>query len=219
MRNKFYVLLIALILPACVAPQKLDSSSHNNQPTYYDSITIEVVYTERSKPSDAALNFLTENLRKINISRKIVIISRQISHPPVVPWTSALIRQFESQHRLLKEDTPKDRNLILFIAYLPDFYLEGTRTSIAGLQYEASSFAIFIANLKKKYEGSVLLHEFGHIINLVRLKPRKEEPINPDRPRHCNNNKCVMFWKVSGVDRKFDDACLGDIKKAITARN
>ena len=219
MRNKFATSLVLLLLPACVTPQKLNLSPQNNEPTYFDSITIEVVYTERSKPSNKALNFLTESLREINISHKITIIKRQLSHPPVVPWTSALIRQFEAQHRLLKEDTPADRNLKLFVVYLPDFYLEGDRTSIAGLQYEDSSFAIFMSKLKRKYEGSVLLHEFGHIIHLVRLRAREEEPINPKKPRHCNDNKCVMFWKVSGVDRKFDGACLGDIKKAIAARN
>ena len=212
-------MLLILLLPACAAPQKLDSPLQINEPTYFDSIILEVVYTKQSKPSDKALNFLTKCLSEVNISHKITIIKRQLSHPPVIPWTSAQIRQFESKHRLFKEDTPTDRDLKLFVAYLPDYYSEGDRTKIAGLQYGNSSIAIFMGKLKRKYEGSVLLHEFGHIIHLVKLLSRKEKPINPKRPRHCNNDGCVMFWRVPGVDKKFDDDCLKDIKKAIASRN
>jgi len=109
-KHRFNILFLILLLPACIAPQKLDLPS-SNDPTYFDSITIEVVYTDRSKPSDKALDFLTESLREINISYKITIIKRQLSHPPVVPWTSTLVRQFEAEHRLLKEKTPSDKNL------------------------------------------------------------------------------------------------------------
>jgi len=218
MRKRLYTLLLIILLPACIATPKTPPRESQG-PTYFDSVTIELVYTERGKPSDAALKFLTTNLKTLNIASQIIIVRRQVVYPPIVPWTTSLIKEFEKKHRLIIDQDPENRHLKLFIAYLPDFYLQGTRNNIAGLQYEDSSFAVFIGKIKRKHEGSVLLHEFGHIIGLVARDSREGAPVNPDRPSHCNDTKCVMFWRIPGEDAAFDDACLGDLRSSISDRN
>lgn len=220
MRNLFLWLCITpILLVGCCTPT-IKKQRPQTVATRYKSITIELVYPLNSNGvTNLALKHLTKNLETSSICNNVRIIKREILFPIVIPWTSATIRTFEKNNRLLVDKNPQDDNLYLFIACLPNHYHQGDVINIAGLQYEPSSFAIFIDSIEAKYQGSVLLHEFGHILGLTDLSTRKEDPVNPKRPQHCNNKNCTMYWRVQGPDSVFDSACLGDIRKQINPRS
>ena len=82
---------------------------------------------------------------------------------------------------------------------------------MGGLQYGPSSLAIFKGTLR---EGGVLLHEFGHLIGLVKTGPGQD----PKHRHHCPAEACVMYYTVGSAYADFDQACRDRIAKLIAKR-
>lgn len=184
----------------------------------YDNITIEIAPVTSATPSNDALEYLRSKLDEYRIcsARGIKFVIRpEVEVISGIPWNSSKIRSYENTRRTLRDTNTKDRHLIMFMAYVSGSYLEGKLTNIAGLQYN-NSIAIFKDSQVWKYEGSVLLHEFGHLLEIADANHRKdEEPVNPDRPNHCNNRRCVMFWQVQRKDADFDEQCLEELRALV----
>jgi len=138
-------------------------------------------------------------------------------------WNAARLRHFETRNRKFIDRNPGDRRLVFFICYVPGEYhkKDGDKISktIVGVQYNPTSFAILRKQTKESYEGVVLLHEFGHAIKIARASNRKDSPINPDRPNHCNNSKCTMFWRANRHRTKLDNECLRELRELIEDAN
>lgn len=218
---KCFLLSLLLLLSGCnshIKKQQQKSKEVTYQ-TFYDEITLEVVCVEGFGPDAKALAFFVNKLNQYDIARVVNIqFSSDVTN--VFPiWNTSLIRSFEKINRKLHDPNPKDRHLILFICYLPGIYIQGDKTTIAGLQYADTSFAIFRERTDASYEGVVLLHELGHIMKIAQAENRKEDPVNPERPNHCNNRKCTMFWRAGEHRTELDAECLAELRALIAERN
>jgi hypothetical protein len=178
-----------------------------------------MVYTDISPLTTESMVYFASKINEYKIAKNVKFVLRKVPRPYTIPWNTSLIKIFETQHRQMYDTKPKDKHLILFIACVPGPYIQGTRTNIAGLAYDDTSFAIFIDNVNKCNQGIVLLHEMGHILGLVDIKSRNEKPINPERPSHCNDDDCNMFWCISSDNDDFCYKCMCDLKQLIIIRN
>ncbi len=217
------LLLVTLltILPGCSNQTPIKTEPKETvqaQRTLFDEITLEIVAVTGMGPDAGALAFFINKLSQYDIARVVHIYYRSDLKNIYPIWNSALIDSFERLNRRHHDLKPKDRHLVLFVCYLPGIYVEGDKTSIAGLQYGNTSFAVFRENTDASYEGVVLLHEFGHIIRIARAAGREADPINPDRPNHCNNTKCTMFWRAGEHRTELDEECLSELKQLIEKR-
>lgn len=208
MRNKLLLLILAPVIISC-APIKTS--------TYYDSIIIDLVYTEISQPDSNSLTLFRSKLEQYNITKNIIITTRKVKLPIellVIPWNMGYLTTFERQNRILYDTNPLDRRLVLFIAYIPGIFTYTDTDNICGLKYDRTSFAIF-TYLAGEEHTSVLLHELLHIIGLVDPEVRNEPPTNPNRPGHCNNCYCNMFWKVGSEQHYLCRKCLRELQDLI----
>ena len=57
------------------------------------------------------------------------------------------------------------------------------------------------------------------VFGLVDPSSRAEEPVNPDRPNHCNNINCVMFWHIKRFSHVLCNLCKADLLKSIIKSN
>jgi hypothetical protein len=215
---KYLLLLNLLFLPTCTFPPTRPSV---DRITNYDSIVVDLVYIDGFKPTDEALDFFKEQITSLDIATRITIRPRQVPNTFLFfPLNRSLVVLFEQQNRQLYDLDLKDRQLIMFISCIPGPYIRGgLLTNIAGIQYGATSISVFLNCVNPDHQGSLLLHEFGHILDLVDINQRKEDPVNPDRPSHCNNRRCVMFWQIQGPDAQFDEDCLRDLRRSARKSN
>lgn len=184
-------------------------------PKLFDGITIEVQPTYSSAYDEASMSKFIEDLEDNNIclSSRVRVVVR----PPVIAfqryWTTADIRFFERRHRRLYDNNRFDRHLILHISLLPGVYGEPGKRRAIGLKYGIHQS---IALLRGAFGRNLLFHEFGHVIGLVDRHKREGEPVNPDRPNHCNAKNCTMFWTVHARKApRLDSLCRRDIRALI----
>jgi len=214
-----------MLIPACATPPVQPAKKIIVKPriTLYDSIIFEIVSAPGQGPSPSALTFFIGKLKEYDICDKVRIRYRSHISGVYSIWNSNRLRHFEKRNRRFIDRTPGDRHLIFFICYVPGEYHKKDSgkisKTIAGVQYNPTSFAIIRKQTKESFEGVVLLHEFGHAIKIARASNRKDAPINPDRPNHCNNSKCTMFWRASRHRTKLDDECLRELRQLIEDAN
>lgn len=181
--------------------------------TLYQNINFEIVAMKGAEPDPEALNFFAKKLEKYHLYKSCAFWCRSKVAPAYV-WLSGNIEHFEYCYRT-SENTELDAdNINIFIAYLSGPYGD-PKTLLGGLQYD-DSIAIF-RYYTGNAEGSMLMHEFGHLIGVASNKNHPNRiPFRPDRPNHCNNKDCIMFYQVSRDDDKnagdFDEECLKDLK-------
>lgn len=201
-----FVFLLSLALPGCVGPQRRPDAVI--KPMLLDRITIEIVPTEDYPIDLKELKGFISNLEKyricpesgVTVHVKVAVKTNKRS------WSYQDIRAFEQKYRKIWDLDPTDRHLKLFVSCLRGRYSEPDKTSIIGLTYGRHSMSLF----REHFDRALLLHETGHIIGLVDRRYRTSPPVNPDRPKHCNNNNCVMFWQVD-QGTVFDENCARDI--------
>ena len=211
---KFLALCILSFLIGCASP---DLEFKNKEPLY-TKINIEIAVVGCDPDTDA-LSFFKERLLHYHICKSVEIQQHLDSNNLPIGyqqfvgvWNHATLELFEHTHR----QSPVSKNLKeinIFVAYLPGVYSEGKFVNLAGIQYTHNSFAIFKQHASN-VESSVLLHEFGHILGIAddSHSPGRK-PSNPDRPDHCCNSDCVMFWVLSEKDQDFDEDCKKEILK------
>jgi len=210
------IMTLACFLSTC-ASLPVDTLPENF--TYYDTITIDLVYTDDSPLTQESMTFFSDKMREYKIAKHTKFILRKVPRPLTIPWNTALLRIFETQHRRMYDSKPKDKHLVLFISCVPGPYIQGTRTNLAGLKYSSTSFAMFTDHVFEHNQGILLLHEFGHIVELVDCIGRGEKPIKPDRPSHCNDDSCNMFWRIRSSSKDYCYKCLKDLCEMISDRN
>jgi len=196
MRNIIsFVFALIVLLSGC------STTSHYNETrctTVYDSVLMEVYSNNANPPNKTDFDGLIEQLDKYSICKKEnikIYFYNNIDMMGLVFWPMNIIKNLEKKSRITKDYNKSDSHLKVFIVYLPGIYGELNKHNNAGIQYGYDSIAIFGTKSDNSRE-SVLLHEFLHIMNLVNRKRRTGPPVNPKRPTHCNNDKCVMFWIV-----------------------
>jgi len=185
----------------------------------FKNIYIELFAVAGAEPTSDALDYFQEALDRNHFveSRNIQIIKKSVADPyPSLAWTRDKITLIENKLRKYPDKTPTNPYLRLFILYMPGRYVSHPSPNLAGLQYSNSAFLIIRDGCGKDIEGSCLLHEFAHAIGVA---SGRANPVKPDRPHHCNNEACVMFWQITGPHKDFDEDCLQDIRALINKRS
>ena len=213
--TKFFKIILTLFLVGCATTPlgKMGAATG----ALYDSIYIEIQPTFNGGPEEEILTSLKRQLHNYHICHmsKIRIVVNKPVKTPRLEWTYNDIEKFEIKHRNAKDWNIYDRRLVLFISYIPGHSIEPNKTDIIGVKYDPTSIAYFTRAGGKK-ELSVLLHEIGHVIGLA---VGRDDPVNPDRPNHCNNKRCIMYWIVPRIKNdkmpELDDECLKDLYELI----
>jgi len=221
--RRFYALLVTtalLFTTNCVGHRnysETETPAAAASTMLYRRITIEVDAQRNARPSKEAFLFLKRRLESHGICRAddIRIIVQSLNEPPTPVWNRASVEHHETRNRTLKDRNLQDGHLVIYVAYLSSIYMQGEHVGIAGLQYGDTSIAMFPDHFNRVNEGSVLLHEMGHLLGIACERP---DPVNPDRPNHCNNADCVMFWTIRHQDGDFDEACLKEIARLVARK-
>lgn len=209
-RNLFiFILCLSL---SCVVPPKNFKILEPN--FLYDQITFEIITTKDARQPDVeGLEYLVNRLQQYNICKteNVIFAPSKVAETTLIcnVWNRPAIEFLVKYNRKIHDLDQNSRTIVICLIYVDGRYI-GSRDShnTAGLNF-GNVITIFPEHLTTHLEGAVLLHEFGHFLQLC--VSRKEEPSNPQRPRHCNNSRCVMYWSVSRSDADFDDNCSDEI--------
>lgn len=228
MRQLIHAAILSTFLSAtgCVSPPQLDppkvqevAQQRGHYETLYDNIIIEVQAVKGMKPTRPTFNILAELFDEYKICKKenVLVIHKYPVDYPESKWPGSLVRKYETLFRAVLDTNPVDRDFAIFVSYLPGKYGEPKLQTVAGLQYNWSSIAVF-GNYGGRSGANLLLHEFGHLIGMVDRRNRETPPVNPKRPNHCNDKNCVMYWRWNKKNA-FCDICAADILEIIKLKN
>jgi hypothetical protein len=207
-----WLALILISLLGCCTPISIES---NQLPSLYNTIIFDIAAVNTGTPDPAALQFMKNRIIEEGIAHRVIFKQRENVGNALPIWGYGDVTNFEKVNRVLYDKNPKDKILIIFISYLNGIYLQGDTANIAGLQYDTTSFAVFRDLTDNEWEGVVLMHELGHLLGIARRENRTSEPVNPDRPNHCNNENCTMYWRAGSQRNRFCETCLKEIQTLI----
>lgn len=187
----------------------------------YDSVTFEIAPITSAEPSPRALEIFRDRLHANHICRRtgITFNVRQTAPglPPGMPWNLGVLHSYETLRRSNLDTDPYDRDLKVFVAYIDGIWMEGgVLKFLGGIQYSNTAFAIFKSGAADR-EAAVLLHEFGHLIGLV----KNESALNHDETHrhHCVVRRCVMYFTAPDNESDFDLYCRQEIVNLIRTRD
>lgn len=222
-RTKFYLCLAVFMgLTSCGAFEVKEESTHNPETQFwlYDSITFEIApIGTGAMPLAVDLETFRERLHENRLCRRSEV--RFIIDDPVGPttlhmWEHNGVHYYEQAHRRMVDRRPDDKHLIVFVAYVLGPFLEGGEVKVlGGIQYSPTAFMIFKDGAIGR-EAGVMLHEFGHIIGLVKNQTRDNH--DDGHQNHCANKRCAMFWSAPSNDADFDYYCKQDIQRRLLQR-
>jgi len=210
------VAIVVLALYGCTALNAPDEDGKPSKRQFlYDYLFFEIAPVSSSTPDLAALEHFRELIDDYGICKRQnthFIVMPETPLSPAIIWTMGLIHFFESQRRTMVDLDPKDRTGIIFISYLRGPALRGTDLVwLGGVQYSPSAFTIFKGGSENR-EGSVLLHELGHLIGL--RKNQKQKP-----KHHCPRRSCIMYPSVGSPYAKLCWECKEELGKLIAKAN
>jgi hypothetical protein len=215
-----FVSALSMVLVACVSPPAAyDHGSCRHDKWLFDEVTFEIAPVSSSMPSPRALDKFRLRLHQNNICdyKKIKFIVRKAAVRTAQAWNGFVLHSYELLRRARHDIDPEDRSLNVFVAYIDGPWIEAGRVRrLGGIQYGPSAFAVFKKGAGDR-ESSVLLHEFGHMIGLV----KSSSAPNYDRQHknHCAIQTCAMFHTAPGVDADYDLHCKKQIRSLIRVRS
>ncbi|MEW6056203.1 MAG: peptidase [Bdellovibrionota bacterium] len=206
----------------------------------YDELVVEIVAVEGFEPSDEALVHLRSFLEaRLNKPAGIQIVVA----PPIPPTglSSISVEQvygLEQRHRTQYHSGTTASAFFLFLD--APYSADGADSQTLGIAYTPTSMAIFektildhtnmgAARMRRRVvEGTILTHEFGHILGLVNIGTPmvNDHADHSHSDGHCNNPDCIMYYAInttrgwpdfvfSGfVVPPLDQECIHDLKAA-----
>ena len=219
MQSAFIMILVfaAAVFPGCINKPAVWGNPGDAKKEFlgkdYDKIVIELDYESNTDPDSDALALLCQRLKdvcqkevKIVISNKIIDSKTSYSYNEICTIESEY-RDYHNQYIDFEKSV-----FYAYVLYLNGTYSESDR--VIGLAYSADSFCIFQENIKNNVnqaglrptasdvEKSVVVHEFGHLLNLV---SRGQDPAykykeDSEHPHHSENKNSVMYWAVDTTD-------------------
>ena len=194
----------------------------------YKSLKIEVQYMTGYAPDASALNHLQNILNTyLNKPSGISIVTKEI--PPASFNTLSIdgVKSIEEQNRTVF--TTGDQLGVYFLYTNGDF----TDNKVLGAAFRNTSMVIFGKTIhdnsgalgqtsRTKLEGTVLDHEFGHILGLVDLgSTMQTNHKDATHGSHCSNTNCLMSYAsettdilgflLTGNTPPFDANCIADM--------
>lgn len=189
------------------------------------AITVLVAHEPRAEPFTGAIHrdiscwsVLEGNIEALFEGRALdpdVFVPSALSEMEEIPpqkqdtWTSEEILGLA---RNVWGENPSSYEAEFFVLFLkgyfesegaPDYQIIGV--SIIGTPVIAIFKDIVLASspipqVARFVEQATLVHEFGHVMGLVdNGVPMVSDHLDPEHPRHCTNNQCVMFWVNEGA--------------------
>ena len=194
----------------------------------YNSLKIEIQYMTGYAPDAAALNHL-QNVLNTYLSKPsgITIVTKEISASSFATLSIDQVRAIEEQSRTVF--TAGDQ-LGVYVLYTNGNFSDN---NVLGAAFRNTSIAIFGKTIhdnsgalgqtsRTKLEGTVLDHEFGHILGLVDLgSAMQANHKDVTHGNHCTNTNCLMYYASETTDilgvlltgniPSFDSNCIADM--------
>ena len=194
----------------------------------YKSLKIEIQYMTGYAPDAGALSQL-QNVLGVYLNKPsgITIVTKEISASSSATLSIDQVRTIEEQNRTVF--TTGDQ-LGVYVLYTNGNF---TDNNVLGAAFRNTSIVIFGKTIhdnsgalgqtsRTKLEGTVLDHEFGHIIGLVDLgSPMQTNHKDASHGNHCNNTNCLMYYASETTDilgflltgniPSFDANCIADM--------
>ena len=195
----------------------------------YKSLKVEIQYMTGYAPDGGAMNHLQTVLNTfLNKPSGITIVTKEISASSSATLTIDQVRTIEEQNRTVF--TSGDQ-LGVYILYTNGYF---TDNNVLGAAYRNTSLVIFGKNVRDnsgglgqtsptKLEGTVMEHEFGHILGLVGIgSPMQTNHKDAAHGNHCTNTGCLMYYAadtkdilgflLTGSVPSFDANCTADLQ-------
>ncbi|REE83681.1 hypothetical protein BX611_0975 [Lutibacter oceani] len=240
-----YFLLISLLIVSCQADddvKQLEQYSHLREVgfsandilsnNFFETIFLEVLYVEGSKPNDESLNNLKSFILERTFKSNITIQTRLIDIQTASSYTTDNIRSIEDDYRT---KFSSEKEIAIFILFINGTSSKSAEDSVVlGTSYRNTSFVIFEETLSSfsdnfepnriLMESTVLRHEFSHLLGLVNLgTPMVEDHQDIENGAHCIVEDCLMFnqieksngrWNFFNQDKipQLDAFCIEDLK-------
>jgi hypothetical protein len=193
----------------------------------FDELIVEIQYMPGVRPSDNSLDELRVFLED-HLNKQITILEpEEIPSGNQSSYSAADVRDLESEHR---EHFTVNNTLASYNIFVDGEY---TQENVLGIAYYNTSNAYFGETIsrvsgspplnpsRRNIEGTVLRHEYGHLIGLVNNGVPMQEN-HQDNGAHCSNDECLMFASVNTSDffnnlfdgsiPDLDDFCIADLE-------
>ena len=194
----------------------------------YKSLKIEVQYMTGYAPDASALNHLQSVLNTyLNKPAGITIVTKEIASSSSPALSIDQVKTIEEQNRTVF--TTGDQ-LGVYMLYTNGNF---TDNNVLGAAFRNTSMVIFGKTIhdnsgalgqtsRAKLEGTVLDHEFGHILGLVDLGSAMQvNHKDATHGNHCSNTNCLMYYAsdtkdilgflLTGNIPSFDANCIADM--------
>ena len=194
----------------------------------YKSLKIEVQYMTGFAPDAAALNHLQNVLNTyLNKPSGISIVTKEIPASSSTTLSIDQVKTIEEQNRTVF--STGDQLGVYFLYTNGNF----TDNNVLGAAFRNTSMVIFGKTIhdnsgalgqtsRTKLEGTVLDHEFGHILGLVDIgSPMQANHKDAAHGNHCSNTNCLMYYAsdtkdilgflLTGNIPSFDANCIADM--------
>ncbi|MEZ4859124.1 MAG: membrane metalloprotease [Flavobacteriaceae bacterium] len=228
LKNFFFVFIALLVLLGC---KNDDTSEVVEDPTAqnkkalgtsaedilsddsYGALTVELVYTESSRPSQESINgfrnFITSRVHKPN---GIFFIENQVPDQSGAPFTLDNIRSFEEEFRT---QYTEGNTIAVYLFFSNGSSSNDTQTNVTlGTAYRNTSIVVYQNTLKivtnsdpislPILEQTVMEHEFGHILGLVNIQNDDTHTAHedPSASKHCIVEDCLMYFEATNFARE-----------------
>jgi hypothetical protein len=193
----------------------------------FDELIVEIQYMPGARPVDESLDELRVFLEN-HLNKQITILEpEEIPSGNQESYSAADVRDLEAEHR---QHFTVNSTLASYNIFVDGEY---TQENVLGIAYYNTSNAYFGETIsrvsgsppfnpsRRNIEGTVLRHEYGHLIGLVNNGVPMEEH-HQENGAHCSDEECVMFASVNTSDffhnlfdgsiPDLDDFCLADIE-------
>lgn len=251
LRNFFFLLLLVSSFTSCKNDDTqeviVDPTAENKKSLgtsaedllsddIYSSLTVELIYSPSSKPTDESLNAIRPFLQsRLNKPSGIFIVETQIPDQAGAPFSLDNIKDFEEEFRTQYTDGD---DIAVSVFFSNGSSSNDTQTNVTlGTAYRNTSMVIyqntlrFLTNSDPEalpiLEQTVFNHEFGHLLGLTNIQ---NDDIHtghedPSASKHCIVDDCLMYFEatnflVSEITRltsrnvvpDFDPLCLEDLQ-------
>lgn len=170
----------------------------------YDAIQIEIAYVEGFRPTDKALDNLSQYLDQRTFKEDIRFIFRPLASPDEEDLTLQEIASLETENRTTYNDG-RTLSIYIYFADAPSVNDDDSEGLVTlGAVYRNTSMIIHESTIRDlasksvlvtvaEVESTALIHEFGHLFGLVDLGTPEVNPHeDPEASNHCVVEGCLM---------------------------
>lgn len=200
----------------------------------YNSITLEIQYAPKYRPSDAVVNDAVAFLEKYCIKPEGVnaIVEGIPVQGGALTINNLTTIEARLRNRYTNYDTTNNKDDIAIYVMITESTYENP--NILGIAYRNTSIGMFGGAIEANSDGAdqpsrdkltatVLKHELGHLMGLVNTgTPMQTNHQDNAHGKHCDNPDCLMYHTMqttegisklaSGFEPTLDENCMNDLR-------